>query len=223
MATIVDKPLRNSLRRRGSRSWIAAIALLVAAALATQGCSTLRRRAAERPPYRKVTPPIAYEIMRDAGNLMILDLRPRSAFHSDTGHIYRAYNLPAEQLPFRLVELTSFREDTFLVYCDTRECADQGMEVLVSSGFENAILIDGGIDGWIASGFPTVLPADLAGKPQTEAGRPGEAEAETTGEEIPPPPAGGPAAQPALQQAIAGAPLPAICPEPHVQVEKPPE
>lgn len=211
--------MRNNLKRRGSRAALAAIALLVAAALATQGCSTLRRRAAERPPYRKVTPPIAYEIMRDAGNLMILDLRSRSAFHGDTGHIYRAYNLPAEQLSSRLVELTLFREDTFLVYCDTRECADEGMTVLVSGGFENAILIDGGIDGWIASGFPTVLPADLAGKPQAEAGRPGEAEAETTGEESPPPP---PAAQPALQQETAGAQFPAICPEPHVLVEKPP-
>ena len=91
------------------------------------------------------------------------------------------------------------------------------MAVLVSSGFENAILIDGGIDGWIASGFPTVLPAELVGKPQGEAG-PGEAE--TTGEESPP--ADGAAAQPLFQQETAGDAAPGICPEPHVQVEKPP-
>ena len=212
-----DQPMRNNLKRRGA---LAAIALLVAAALATQGCAMLRRRAAERPPYRKVRPPVAYEIMRDSGNLLILDLRSPSAFPWRHGHIYRAYNLPEEQLPFRLIELTSFREETFLVYCDTRECADEGMAVLVSSGFENAILIDGGIDGWIASGFPTVLPAELAGKPQGEAGRPGEAEPETAGEEESPPP-GGPAEPPALQQETAGA-FPAICPEPHVQVPKPP-
>jgi hypothetical protein len=34
------------------------------------------------------------------------------------------------------------------------------MAILVSSGFENAILIDGGIDGWIRDGFRTVLPAE---------------------------------------------------------------
>lgn len=214
MPAVVDKPLRNSLTRRSSR---AMVTLLVAAAVATQGCAMLRRRAEERPPYRKVSAPIAYEIMRDTPNLLILDLRSQSAFHGDTGHIYRAYNLPQEQLPFRLVELSSFREETFLVYCDTRECADGGMAVLVSSGFENAILIDGGIDGWIASGFRTVLPAELAGKPRAETG-PGEAE--TTRRESPP--AGPGAAQPALQQQTTGAVLPALCPEPHVPVQKPP-
>ena len=38
------------------------------------------------------------------------------------------------------------------------------MAVLVSSGFDNAILIDGGIDGWIRDGFRTVLPVD--GRPE---------------------------------------------------------
>ncbi len=34
------------------------------------------------------------------------------------------------------------------------------MAILVSSGFENAILVEGGIDGWIREGFRTVLPQD---------------------------------------------------------------
>lgn len=176
---------------------------LVAAVLATQGCAMLRRRAAERPPYRRVSPPIAYEMLRDTPGILILDLRPAAAFHGDTGHIYRAYNIPGDRLPFRLLELGTFREETFLVYCDTEACADAGMGLLVSSGFENAILIDGGIDRWISTGFRTVLPEELAGRRQ---------EAESP-----------PAAQPAMQQQLPGAnTLPAICPEPHVAVQKPP-
>lgn len=198
--------------RRVSR---AAVVLLVAAALASQGCAMLRRRAAERPPYRKVTPPIAYEMIRDTPGILILDLRSPEAFHGDTGHIYKAYNIPEDRLPFRLLELSSFREETFLVYCDTEKCGDNGMVILVSSGFENAILVDGGIDGWIAKGFRTVLPEELAGR-TLQAGPAAEDRKES-------PPAQA-AAQPALQQQVqgTGTTLPAICPEPHVQVQKPP-
>lgn len=180
----------------------------------------LRRRAAERPPYRKVSSPIAYEMIRDTPGILILDLRSPESFHGDTGHIYKAYNIPEDRLPFRLLELSSFREETFLVYCDTEKCGENGMAILVSSGFENAILIDEGIDGWIAKGFRTVLPEELVGRTRQtgQAQRPAVEEAP---KEIPPAPA---AAQPAmLQQATGtGTTLPAICPEPHVQVQKPP-
>ena len=215
MLPVVKHHNRKRLDRRGTR---AAVILLVAAALALQGCAMLRRRAAERPPYRKVTPPIAYEIMRDAPGLLILDLRSPEAFHGDTGHIYRAYNIPGDQLPTRHLELGSFREETFLVYCDTPKCGEDAMGVLLSSGFENAVLIEGGIDKWISSGFRTVLPAELAGKTQ-QAASGGEESQEPAREKSPP---AGPTAQPALQQETPGTTLPAICPEPHVQVQKPP-
>jgi len=176
-----------------ARKTFAAAALLIVAALATQGCAMLRRRAAERPPYRKVSPPVAYEIIRDTPGILILDLRSAAAFHSDTGHIYRAYNIPEDKLPFRLLELSSFRDETFLVYCDTQKCGEDGMGVLVSSGFDNAILIDGGIENWIAKGFRTVLPTELAGKRQAE-------------------PPVSPPAPPALELET----------DPHVEVERPP-
>lgn len=177
----------------------------------------IRRRVQDRPPYRKVSPPIAYEMIRDTPGILILDLRPVSAFHGDTGHIYRAFNIPEDRLPYRLLELSSFREETFLVYCDSQQCAENGMAILISSGFESAVLIDGGIDNWIAKGFRTVLPAELAGKR-------GEEQAEKP-DPTDTPPVRPAAAQPAaFQQTTAGgaAARPAICPEPHVQVQKPP-
>ena len=179
-----------------ARKTFAAAALLIVAVFATQGCAMMRRRAAERPPYRKVSPPIAYEVIRDTPGILILDLRSPEAFHSDTGHIYRAYNMPADKLPFQLLELSSFRDETFLVYCDTQKCGEDGMAVLVSSGFDNAILIDGGIEAWIAKGVRTVLPTELAGRRQAEQESP---------------PAGLPA-QPALELET----------DPHVEVERPP-
>lgn len=195
---------------------LGALALLVVAALSSSGCAMLKRRAAERPPYRKVNPPIAYEMIRDTPGMLILDLRPDAAFHGDTGHIYRAYNIPADRLPFRLLEISSFREDTFLVYCDTKECAESGMSILVTSGFENAVLIEGGIESWIAKGFRTVLPAELAGQVrQQERGKPTNDEREAR-DKIEAAASGLPTPEPAA------VPLPEICVEPHVQVQGPP-
>lgn len=193
---------RRIRKRPGWLTALAAITLLLAVALTAQGCAFLHRRAQERPPYRKVTPPIAFEMIRDTPGLLILDLRTAEAFHGDTGHVYRAYNIPEDRLPFRLLELSSFREETFLVYCDTPQCAENGMAILISSGFESAVLIDGGIDNWIAKGFRTVLPADLAGKRQSSEGEP-----EKAGASLP----ARPAAPPALQRET----------DPHVLVPPP--
>lgn len=201
---------------------LAVAALLVVATVATQGCAMLKRRAEERPPYRKVSSPIAYEMLRDTPSMLILDLRSSEAFHGDTGHIYRAYNIPGDRLPFRLLEISSFREETFLVYCDTPECAEKGMGVLVSSGYENAILIEGGIEGWIAKGFRTVLPAELAGQTR-QATEPGSGSARSEKSEERQERSAAPEVRPAsLQQTTTAMPLPVICTEPHVQVQKPP-
>jgi len=143
-------------------------ALLALFLLILPGCSSIKRRmqerASHRPAYGKVTAPIAYEMIRDSPNILILDLRSPQAFNGDAGHLFRSYNIPVDRLPYRLLELSAIREETFLVYCDTQICAEEGMAVLTSSGFENAVMMDGGIDSWINRGFRTVLPRDLAGR-----------------------------------------------------------
>ncbi|HVG06471.1 MAG TPA: rhodanese-like domain-containing protein [Thermoanaerobaculia bacterium] len=131
---------------------------LVSGSVMLSGCRAFRNR--ERPPFRKVTPPVAFEVLRDNPDILIMDLRTRNEFLGDTGHIYRARNIPLERLPGRILEIAPFRDDTFLVYCrENDSCGEEGMAILISSGFENAILIEGGIDGWIRYGFRTVLPA----------------------------------------------------------------
>lgn len=140
---------------------------LVASSILLSGCRAFRNR--ERPPFRKVTPPVAYEVLRDSPDVLVLDLRSRQEFLGDTGHIYRARNIPLDHLPERMLEIAPFRDDTFLVYCRGGDsCGEEGMAILMSSGFENAILIEGGIDAWIRYGFHTVQPAaseEPAGRP----------------------------------------------------------
>jgi rhodanese-related sulfurtransferase len=127
------------------------------------GCSLFRRKGG-RPPFRKLGPPVAYEMMRDSPGMLIVDLRAAAAFNGETGHVRRARNIPLERLPYRLLEISTFRDETFIVYCDAPSCAEEGMNILISSGFENAVLMDGGIDQWIRDGFKTVLPTEAAGR-----------------------------------------------------------
>lgn len=129
------------------------------------GCSLFHRKRV-RPPYKKVTPSIAYEMMRDNPEMLIIDLRPVKEYNGETGHIRRALSVPLKSLTYKLLELKSFREDTVLVYCHGNDdCGEKGVEFLLNSGFENVVLMDGGIDKWIRGDFKTVLPAEIAGRP----------------------------------------------------------
>jgi rhodanese-related sulfurtransferase len=128
------------------------------------GCAAYHRwRSRPAPPYPKMTPGVAYEIMRDNPGMMVLDLRPAVEYNGRTGHIRGAQNIPLNRLPYRLGGIYTLRDETILVYCGTRECGEQGMRLLRASGFDATILLEGGIEKWIQGGFKTVLPANLVG------------------------------------------------------------
>jgi rhodanese-related sulfurtransferase len=173
--------------------WAVPLLLVVLPLLA--GC-TLFRRSGKRPPYRKLGPAVAYEMIRDNPEMLILDLRPPQQYNGETGHIRRARNIPLARLPFRLLEISPFRDDTLLVYCGAGDCGEKGMEILRASGFEDAVLMDGGIEAWIREGFKTVLPTATAGKARQPAdgkgpvmpAKPGGPPKEVPVEPPPPPP-----------------------------------
>lgn len=136
----------------------------VLALLVLGGCSYFRRGQRKADPYRKLSPPVAYELIRDNPEMLVIDLRKPEEYNGETGHIRRARNIPVDLLPYRLLEISAYREETFLVYCRADPCGAEGVADLRSSGFENVILMDGGIDAWIRAGFKTVLPQGIAGQ-----------------------------------------------------------
>lgn len=140
------------------------IALLLLLALACGGCSLFHRRPGPRPLYKKLKPSVSYEMMRDSPQMLVIDLRTAQQFDGPTGHIREAKNIPISRLPYRLLEILSYREDTVFFYCDTEECTEQGAKILAASGFESLVGMQGGINQWIRDGFKTVLPARIAEK-----------------------------------------------------------
>ena len=160
--------LNNSQRSRSrSRIGLAGLALAV---LALVGCHPVSRvegwwSRKPHPAFKKVNATVAYEIIRDSPGIFILDLRQPAEYQGTTGHLLHAENRPLAKLPYQLLLLAPYREETFLVYCRGNDtCGADGMRILIASGFDDAVLIDGGIDRWIKEGYKTVL--SMAGVPK---------------------------------------------------------
>ncbi len=153
--TLIGGRLLPAVFRKAGRLLPAVLAL--ASLVATGSCRSGR---GEPPPYRKLRPAIAYEVLRDSPETAVLDLRPPAEFNGPHGHIKGAYNIPEERLPYRLLELASWRDQTFLVYCGDARCGQDAMAVLASSGFPDAMLILGGLDAWVADGFDVILAVE---------------------------------------------------------------
>lgn len=151
-------------RTAGDRSagwWLAA----AAGALLLLGCSSFVHRLREREPFRRVTPDIAFTMLRDVPALAVIDLREPEEFAGPEGHLRGALNLPLSDLDRRLRELAVWRaleplrKGTFVVYCrGTDACGEEGMQRLVAAGYTNAVLIVGGIPAWKAAGYGVLAP-----------------------------------------------------------------
>jgi rhodanese-related sulfurtransferase len=135
---------------------------LLLLALLCGGCSLFHRKPGPRPLYKKLSPPVSYEMMRDSPQMQVIDLRSPQEFNGPTGHVRDAKNIPVSSLPYRLLSILPYRDDTIFIYCDTDECTEQGAKILAASGFESIVGMAGGINEWIRRGFKTVLPARIA-------------------------------------------------------------
>jgi rhodanese-related sulfurtransferase len=105
--------------------------------------------------FPHLAPGVIHQLLRDSPDTLVVDLRTPQEFEGEGGHLAKARNIPLERLPFRLLEISSFRNETFIVYCRDDECGDQGAKLLLEAGFEDGLLIDGGIEAWVKQGFRT--------------------------------------------------------------------
>jgi len=124
------------------------------AAVALAACASR----GSRPPYHRVTPAVAFEMLRDNPDLLVLDVRTAEEFHGPLGHLWGAVNIPLDQLEGRLGGLRRLVQQPLLVYCGSGTCGVDAMVHLEAAGFSLAVLLDGGIDAWVEDGFGTLEP-----------------------------------------------------------------
>ncbi len=146
------------------------VASTIAAAL-TAACAANGRQPAEPPRYRTVSPGVAFEMIKDSAELVILDVRPRDEYFSSAGHLDGAVNLPAASLAARYDDLRLSPEETVLVYGgDGGSEQIEAVAWLVAHGQRFVAQISGGLEGWLEAGFPVVVEELVSPSPEVDAG-----------------------------------------------------
>lgn len=83
----------------------------------------------------------------------VLDVRTPEEFAR--GHVPGAVNIPHDQLPARVGELTAQREAEVVVYCERGGRAGRAAETLAEAGFTGVRHLKGDMSSWRNDGRPT--------------------------------------------------------------------
>ena len=106
--------------------------------------------------YAEIAPTIAAEMILDSQQVIVIDIRPSSAYRGPEGHIPGAISAPFETIEMRLPELLPYQNQTVLVYGETGEDGAVAAQLLSVAGFRNVVHVNGGIKEWIERGYRTV-------------------------------------------------------------------
>ena len=106
--------------------------------------------------FSEVSPTVASEMMLDSQQVVVLDVRPATAFRGPEGHIAGALNAPFDTIERQLPELLPYQNQTVLVYGETSTDGEVAAKLLTVAGFRNIVHIAGGIQEWIERGYRTV-------------------------------------------------------------------
>ena len=100
---------------------------------------------------RPVSPSRVREMLGDGQELAIIDLREELIFSQ--GHILSARSLPLSRLEMRIGHLVP-RRTTRIVLCDDADgLATRAAETLKGSGYENLLVLSGGVQAWAKAGL----------------------------------------------------------------------
>lgn len=109
---------------------------------------------------RSVDADVAYAMLRDAPDLIVVDVREVAEFESAAGHLRYARNLPLSKLETSLGLFAALRDTSFLVYCRGDDgCGEEAVTRLVAAGYRNAVVLRGGFAGWVKGGYPALTAA----------------------------------------------------------------
>ncbi len=103
-----------------------------------------------------VDPRQVHERLRDGDDLLVLDVRTEGEFAR--GHAPGAVNVPLGVLPRRLVELKElmgdYQDTPVVLVCRTDNRAAVAHRHLKRHGFENVLVMQGGMTRWGREGLP---------------------------------------------------------------------
>jgi rhodanese-related sulfurtransferase len=112
---------------------------------------------ADSPPKTTVLAPAVLAARLSEGTApVLLDVRSREEFAA--GHIPGAINLPYDEIPGRLAEISEYRDAELVVYCRTGRRAKIAEAALREAGFRQVADLDGHMSEWVAARHPVTDP-----------------------------------------------------------------
>lgn len=106
--------------------------------------------------FAEIAPTVAAEMILDSQQVVVIDVRPASAYRGPEGHIAGAISAPFDTIENRLPELLPYQGQTVLVYGETSTDGALAAQLLTVAGFRNIVHVSGGIKEWIERGYRTV-------------------------------------------------------------------
>ena len=108
--------------------------------------------------FRNFIPAAEVKRRMDAGeDILLVDVRSRSEFTGELGHVRGSLNVPLPELPARLRQdprLAGDAEETVVAVCRSDARAAFAVRMLRRAGFKQVLVMSGGMLGWLADDLP---------------------------------------------------------------------
>jgi rhodanese-related sulfurtransferase len=92
----------------------------------------------------------------EAGSITVVDVHGPDEFTGPLGHIREAHNIPVRELPQRLHELGPLASRRVVLVCHTDKRSAKAAEILSEAGFQDVLVLGGGMVRWNEAGLPVV-------------------------------------------------------------------
>jgi rhodanese-related sulfurtransferase len=99
----------------------------------------------------ELSPVLATQLI-NREDAQIIDVRDAAEFAA--GHLPNARNIPLDKLAERVGEIEKFKEQAILVCCTAGMRSAKGCAELGKLGFAKVNSLAGGVDAWVAAGYP---------------------------------------------------------------------
>lgn len=106
------------------------------------------------PVSRVLRPDDLAAVIRERPGVRVLDVRTPGEY--EVAHIRGAYNVPLDTLSEHASEIRASVVEPVVLVCQSGQRARKAEEALASAGMANLHVLEGGMNGWAATGHPIV-------------------------------------------------------------------
>lgn len=137
------------------------LGLIFALVLTLSACAPVAQEAILAQPQAELNPaspdadliaPESLLTLLDNEEIYLIDVRTHEEI-TETGLIADAIHIPLDELPDQLGQLPG-SDTPIVVYCRSGRRAGTAQDILRGNGFSNVRNLDGGINAWLAAGYP---------------------------------------------------------------------